>query len=365
MPKGSEDKMTKIATYKIQDWLFSEADGNFNIDLAESGIQFKSLHDLSTRENYPLNYSLDRGDDELRRILAELYDVELDQVMVTHGSQEALYLFYRSYLKAGDHVITFKPGWQQSWEVPINIGASVTAIQLRAENNYNISIDEVKNAINDNTRLLILNFPNNPTGASIDDYTLDALVDLCNLYGVRIINDEEYLTDYKKSVVTVCPESCSVSSLSKVYGFPGLRTGWFIGPKEIVKDLVNYRRYTTVSNSYLCEKLACQILKEKRKYIDYYDSLSREGLFELKKWTCKYPSLKLIEPQGTPFAYIAFPTSIDTNKFSRHLLAREQVLVMPAEVFEDKNAIRISFGRPLRILKTGLERITNVLEQLL
>lgn len=357
--------MAKIALYKIQDWLFSEAEGSFDIDLAESGIQYKSLHDLSTAQNYPLNYSLDRGDEELRTILTKLYNVDIDQVMVTHGSQEALYLFYRSYLKAGDHVITFKPGWQQSWEVPLNMGATVTAVQLRPENHYNLSIEDIKKAITDKTRLLILNFPNNPTGASIEKHTLMALIDLCQTHGIRIINDEEYLTDYQQSTVNLCSESCIVSSLSKVYGFPGLRVGWFIGPKDIVKDLVNYRRYTTVSNSYLCEKLACQVLNSKNEHIQHYKLLSLNGLSELRKWIQKYPSLSLMEPQETPFAYITFPSFVDTNQFAKDLLEQEQVLIMPAEVFEDKNAIRVSFGRPLQILQSGLKKMDQLLVKLL
>ena len=356
--------MAQIALYKIQEWLFSEAEGNFDIDLAESGIQYKRLHDLSVLENYPLNYSLDHGDEELRSILARLYNVGIDQVAITHGSQEALYLFYRSYLKAGDHVITFKPGWQQSWEVPLNIGATVTSVQLKPEYNYNLMIEDVEKVINDKTKLIILNFPNNPTGASIDKHTLIALITLCKKHGIRIINDEEYLTDYQESIVTLCPQSCAVSSLSKVYGFPGLRVGWFIGDKITVKNLVNYRRYTTVSNSYLCEKLACQVLNNKNKHIEHYNLLSQKGLLELKEWIQKHPSLKLIEPQGTPFAYISFPKSINTEKFTKDLLDQQQVLVMPAEVFEDSNAIRISFGRPLEILRAGFKKIDKVLEAL-
>ena len=357
--------MTKIALYKIQDWLFREAEGNFDIDLAESGVQYRCLNDLVTSENYPLNYSLDRGDEELRSILAALYNVKLEQIMVTHGSQEALYLFYRSYLKAGDHVITFKPGWQQSWEVPLNIGATVTSIQLGAEDNYCLSIESVKEAITDKTRLLILNYPNNPTGVSLDKLTLINLISLCEKHGIRIINDEEYLTDYQNSTVNFCSKSSIVSSLSKIYGFPGLRVGWFIGPKEIVEGLVNYRRYTTVSNSYLCEKFACQILRNKNKYIDSYHDISQKGLSELKRWIQKYPSLNLREPEGTPFAYITFPLSIDTNKFSKDLLMKQKVLVMPAEVFEDKNAIRLSFGRSVDILQIGFKRIDQVLEKIL
>jgi aspartate/methionine/tyrosine aminotransferase len=357
--------MPKIASYKIQQWLFTEAEGNFDIDLAESGIQYHWFHDLNLSENYHLNYSLDCGDFELRTIIAGLYKVDPDQVMITHGSQEALYLFYRSFLQQGDHIITFKPGWQQSWEVPEYIGALVTPIILRKEDHYQLNLEEVQKAITPQTRLIILNFPHNPTGQQIDKKTLNELINICTESNITIMNDEEYLTNYDNSIVHASPNSFSVSSLSKVYGFPGLRVGWVVAHRDIVKDMVNYRRYTTVCNSHLCEKLACQVLGQKNKYIQHYYQLIHEGLLELKNWLKKYPQLKLIEPKGTPFAYIVFPQTINTNVFTKYLLDKEQVLVMPAEVFDDEFAIRISFGRPLDILQAGLKKIDRALESFL
>jgi aspartate/methionine/tyrosine aminotransferase len=357
--------MQKIAPYKIQQWLFTEAEGNFQIDLGESGIQYNCFHDLDLSENYGLNYSLDHGNLNLRSIIASLYQVKVDQVMITHGSQEALYLFYRSLLSQGDHVITFSPGWQQSWEVPEYIGANVTILPLKKESNYSVIIEDVKNAITDKTKLIILNSPHNPTGYKIENKIIEELIKLCKTKNIQIINDEEYLTNYGESIVNKSPYCSAVSSLSKVYGFPGLRLGWFVGGGDIVKDMVNYRRYTTVCNSYLCEQLAGQVLLEKAKYINTYQELVENGLLELKNWIKKHPQLNLIEPQGTPFAYIVFPDSIDTNKFSKHLMYTHKVLVMPAEVFEDQFAIRISFGRPLEILKPGLDRISKALNEYL
>ena len=120
----------KISNYKIQDWLFQEADGKFEIDLAESGIQYHHFHDLDLTENYHLNYSLDSGDNTLRKIIADKYGVDFSQVMVTNGSQEALYILYQTLLNPNDHVITFSPGWQQSWDVPVALGAKVDVIDL-------------------------------------------------------------------------------------------------------------------------------------------------------------------------------------------------------------------------------------------
>lgn len=354
----------KISNYKIQDWLFQEADGKFEIDLAESGIQYHHFHDLDLTENYHLNYSLDSGDNTLRKIIADKYRVDFSQVMVTNGSQEALYILYQTLLNPNDHVITFSPGWQQSWDVPVALGAKVDVIDL-SNNNYELDLPTIQKYVTDQTKLLILNSPHNPTGKTICPVKLAEIKEYCGQKNIFVLNDEEYLTDYTQSIVNTKEFGYSgcVSSLSKIFGFPGLRVGWFVGPQEIISQMINYRRYITVCNSHLCERLAEQVLNNFDKYVNRYHNMASSGLEILKEWVDSHPELTLIEPQGTPFAYITVSKEFDTQEFSRRLLQQQKVLVMPAEVFDDKNAIRVSFGRPAEILQEGLRRISDALRE--
>jgi aspartate/methionine/tyrosine aminotransferase len=161
--------MIKIATYSIQQWLFDEAEGKFSIDLGESGIQFHHFHDIDLTENYDLNYSLDRGKLLLREQISNMYGVYKNNVVITNGAQEGLYLFYRSFLKSDDHVIVFSPGWQQSWEVPKTIGVQVSCINLKVKDYYRIDFNTLNKHINENTKLIILTNPCNPTGVSLSE----------------------------------------------------------------------------------------------------------------------------------------------------------------------------------------------------
>lgn len=354
----------RISNYKIQDWLFQEAEGKFEIDLAESGIQYHHLYDLDLSENYHLNYSLDSGDLKLRDLIANKYGVDFSEVMIANGSQEALYIFYQTLLNPGDHVITFSPGWQQSWDVPIAIGAKVDVVDL-SKHDYDLNLSILKPYLTEKSKLVILNSPHNPTGKTLSPQILSEIKDFCGSRGIFVLNDEEYLTDYTKSIVNAGEFGLSgcVSSLSKIFGFPGLRVGWFVGPKDVIDQMINYRRYITVCNSHLCERLAEQVLNNFDKYVIRYHNMASAGLEVLRKWTQNHTDLKLIEPQGTPFAYIVFPPHIDTQDFARALLQQEKVLVMPAEVFDDRHAIRVSFGRPVEILQEGLSRMTKVMSE--
>lgn len=354
-----------IATYKIQDWLFQEADGKFEIDLAESGIQYHFSHDLDLKTNYHLNYSLDSGDTLLRTKIAQQYGHSIRKVLLTTGSQEALYLFYRSFLRENDHVITLTPGWQQSWEVPKIMGATITSINL-ADHHYKFDVDILKESVCDRTKLLILNFPHNPTGMSLSQDQLNNIITFCQSKNIFVLNDEEYLLDQQKSITNnqLSDYVGCVSSLSKIYGFPGLRLGWFVGPELIVQKMINYRRYTSVCNSHLCERLAEQVVDDFPRYIERYEKMTQSGLELLTKWASEHSDyFKLLSPQGTPFAYLCFNKPMDTKLFAQTLLETQKVLVMPAEVFEDKNAIRVSFGREKDVLQEGLNRLSKALRE--
>ena len=353
---------SQISTYTIQQWLFDEAQGAFDIDLGESGIQYHHLRDLEPDPGFDLNYSQDRGDGRLRQAIGEMYGAGPENVIITHGSQEALYLFYECHLGPEDHVITFTPGWQQSWEVPVHLGAQVTKIALQQEDGYAIDWDAVSESMRDNTRLLILCSPNNPLGTALSESDWEQLERLRAKRGLPVLIDEEYLTDYRGSVFGRV-SGYAVSSLSKIYGFPGLRLGWLVGDREAVDRAVNLKRYTTVCNSSLCEQLALQVLANRPHYLERFARLCDGGLRLLRSWLKGQPSLSLVEPQGTPFAYLTYDGSGTSAELCRRLLREKGVLLMPAEVFEDRQAVRLTFGREPDILQPGLDRIGEVLSR--
>lgn len=348
---------TQIAPYTIQHWLFDEADGRFDIDLGESGIQHHHIEDLHICTNYDLNYCQDRGHLQLRQSVAEMYGVTCEQVAITNGSQEGLYLFYQSLLQKGDHVITFTPGWQQSWEVPCFLGAEVTKIPLKVEDGYRIDWQQVRDCVRSNSRLLILTYPNNPTGTALSHEDRQAVDELIQQKGMFVLNDEEYLTDYSSSFCHISGRTAVVSSLSKIYGFPGLRLGWLISDKDTVDAVVNMKRYTSVCNSSLCEYLAVQVLQRRQEFVDRYFRIQQDGLVYLQDWMASVDCMEMVPPQGTPFAYIQLQSPMSSMEFCRGLLEQERVLIMPAEVFEDQMALRISFGRHTDLLARGLEKV--------
>lgn len=352
-----------IATYSIQQWLFSDARGRYDIDLAESGVQFQKLADLSLDPEWGLDYSADRGIPELRAAVARLYgpgDPAGDRVIVTHGAQEALYLLYRSLLSAGDHVVTTSPGWQQSWEVPRHMGCDVTVIPWRPGTPFDT--EALARAVGPRTRVLVLNSPGNPSGCVLGPQEWEVVLDIARAHDLWVVNDEEYLLDFTGSVVARHPRAVSVSSLSKVYGLPALRLGWATGPAELIERMVNYKRYTTVSNSVVWERAATRVLAERERNVERYRSLVGPGLDRIREFAAAAgPRVRLVEPAGTPFAWLDTDLPVTSRALAERLLERERVLVMPAEVFGAESGLRVSFARPADVLDEGLDRLGKVI----
>ncbi len=298
-------------------------------------------------------------------MIANIYQVPQSQVLITHGSQEALYLFYRTYLSPTDHVITFTPGWQQAWEVPREIGCEVTTIPLAYDNHYQIELNKVIEHIRPETKLISIISPNNPLGIKIPEEILNELADICDKRGIFLLNDEEYHKNYPKSLIHLPGKTGISSSLSKVYGFPGLRIGWFIADKPIIENMRNYKRYTTVSNASLCEFLAIEILKKYQHYIQCYEHKISANFQIFSDFISRYPELDLIKPDGTPFAYVQLPNSCSSMLLAEKLLKKHRVLIMPAEVFSGENAIRVSFVRSPSILNEGLDKLGQIINETL
>ncbi|KAF3995936.1 aminotransferase class I/II-fold pyridoxal phosphate-dependent enzyme [Glaciimonas immobilis] len=346
-----------MQTYRIQDWVFKDALGRYDIDLGDSNAPCITLNSFGVLPPVVLDYGTDRGARHLREQVADLYGVSAEQIGIAHGAQEALYLIYRTLVKPGDHVITTGPGWQQSWEAPRAIGCSVSIVPYGL--GFNFDIAAIEAVIQNNTRAIVINAPCNPTGRMLSVTDRAALVRLVEERGLFLIADEEYLLDLKESLVHQSNNIVSVASLSKIYGAPGLRVGWLAATSAIVRDAMAYKHLTTISNSTLCETLGSLVLERQPHYILQYQGLMQQGLFILREWIQHHAIwVELVEPEGTPFAWVYLKSEETSLDFCRRVLKNSRVLLMPAEVFGEEKGLRITFARESEQLKVGLAGVS-------
>lgn len=341
--------------YQSQRWLFDTAVGRFDVDLSVSGIGSRSTAGLLAKVAHHAGYSLDRGSVQLRAAIAAAYRVDRECVAVTHGAQEAMYLLMASTLESGDSVAVHTPGWQQHTQLPERFGATMRHVP--AGDGDRLDLAALLKA-GRGARMMVLSSPHNPTGLMLDervslDELLPAVAD-----GLLVVNDEEYLTDYLRSTVHQLPGSCSVSSLSKIYGFAGLRVGWLVGPPEVVEACVNYRRYTTISNSPILEAAAVMVFDERERYVREYEQVVADRWPQFEQWAERQEWLRVRRPYGTPYAWCSYDLPVASDlRLCEYLLDCERVLLMPGSVFGAPDTLRITFTRPSAVLANGLSRV--------
>ncbi|MGX5184259.1 pyridoxal phosphate-dependent aminotransferase [Streptomyces avermitilis] len=350
---------TTVSTYPMRRWVFDDAAGRYDIDLGDSNLPCGTLDELTPLGGLELDYGHNRGIPRLRALVADLYGTDDDHVLITHGAQQALYLVYNALLRPGDQVITFRPGWQQSWDMPAVLGCRVDILDHRPD--LTVDVEAAAAVAGPDLRLIVVNTPCNPTGQRISDADLAALHTLAARTGAYLLLDEDYALELKDSAATRLERTISVSSLSKVYGFPGLRIGWLYGPPELVVACTERKFLSNIGNSVLCETLACDVLERRDHYTERYRTLTGEGLDVVRAWAARNTdAVRLTEPRGTPFAWFRLLTGEAPLDLCRRVLDTG-VLLMPGETLGGPDGFRLCFAREPHLISEGLRRLDPVL----
>ncbi|MFE3475593.1 pyridoxal phosphate-dependent aminotransferase [Streptomyces bacillaris] len=350
---------TTTGEYPMQKWVFEDAAGRFDIDLGDSNMIPGRLDQLSVPPGLELDYGHDRGIGALRDRVADLYGGDCASVLITQGAQQALYLVYASLLSPGAQVIVYRPGWQQSWDITADLGCRVDCAPYRDDLTFDV--EAAAALAGPGLRLIVANSPCNPTGRRIADSDLKGLLALAERHDAYLLLDEEYALDLRDSPAVGSDRVISVSSLSKVYGFPGLRVGWLYGPPEVVEGCARRKFLSTIANSVLCETLACDVLDHRDRYLRRYTEITRQGLDLVREFAhLNTDAVELVEPEDTPFAWLRLTTGERPLALCRRVLDAG-VLLMPGETLGAFDGFRICFARDPGAVAEGLRRLGPLL----
>lgn len=347
-------------------------------NLSESGVHPLLLEELLKFDDSSLeallktdlDYAHANGDPELRENIAQLYDgATLNNVMVTVGAIEANYIATQTLVNKGDEIVIMLPNYMQIWGISQNREYQVKTFSLLKENDWAPDLDKLEQIVSNKTRLIAICNPNNPTGYILKESEMKAIVKIADKSGAWILADEVYagaeqLTDVETpSFYGMYERVVAVGSLSKAYGLPGLRTGWLVGPQDVVDNIWARHEYLTLSTSMLSNKLAAlalssdvrpAIIQRTRDYI-------RKGYPVLKDWMDKQGILSSVPPQAAAISFIKYDLDINSIELTNRLVKEKKVLIVPGDHFGIDKHIRISFGLPKDYLLEGLSRIHELL----
>jgi aspartate/methionine/tyrosine aminotransferase len=309
-------------------------------------------------ESLALSYTETRGLPALREEIARTYDgLEPDDVMCFAGAEEGIYLAMRVLLEPGDHVVVLTPNYQAAETIPLDI-CTVTGVALRPEDGWALDVDTIERALRPETRLVSVNFPNNPTGAVPDPAAWERLVRLCDERGIRLFSDEVYrgLELDRPSLpqaTDLSPTALSLNVMSKAYGLPGLRIGWIACRDRAVLDkLERAKHYTSICNSAPSEILALIGLRARDRLLERNRGIVARNLPVFAEFFARRPHLFEFEaPQGGCVSFPRYAGPDGVEAMCTDLVDQAGVLLLPSSIYSSAltetpaDRFRVGLGR--------------------
>ena len=313
---------------------------------------------------------------EICNYLDRKYDLHYDPIeetLVTVGGSEAIDAAFRAMVDPGDEVLIPQPSYVSYLPCAVLADAVPVKINLKAENNFKLTKEELIESITAKTKILVLPFPNNPTGAIMDKAELAELVPIIIEHDLIVISDEIYseLT-YKGKHISIGSfpgmkeRTIVINGFSKAYAMTGWRLGYAVGPAQIIDQMTKIHQYAIMCAPTNSQFAAIEALKncdeDVNKMVEAYNQRRRYLLNAFQEM-----GIECFEPHG---AFYVFPSikkfGMTSEEFATKLLQEEKLAVVPGTAFGDSGEgfLRISYAYSLENLKTGLERIRRFVERL-
>lgn len=334
-------------------YLLSSSDCE-SLNVAEL-IQMADPECLKLWHDLRLGYTESKGHPLLRNEISNLYKEIKSEDIVVLAPEEGIFIALNALLSPGDHVIVIYPAYQSLYEIPKSIGCEVTKWSVYPENNqWSLNINFLQNSIKKNTKLIIINFPHNPTGFIPEESDFRNIVEIARKNNIYLFSDEMYRylefsgSHLHGSVGDLFENGITLSGLSKSFGLPGLRTGWLATKnKEILKKIENFKDYTTICNNALGEILAIVALRNKDQIVGRNLNLIRENLLFVKEFFIKHNNFfTWMEGKGSSVAFPLLTEVISAQEFCKKLIDRKSILLLPGSIFDyPGNHFRIGLGR--------------------
>jgi aspartate/methionine/tyrosine aminotransferase len=293
-------------------------------------------------------YSQSAGKTDLREAIAEMQGVPVDQVVILVGAAEALFIVFFLAAERGSNVIVPAPCFPSHRAVPESLGMEVRSYSLRPENSYQIDLDEVKRLADAKTKILVVNSPHNPTGATLSDEEMATLHDFAADRGIQFLSDEVYHPIYhgrETASAARLRHATVIGDFSKAFSLSGLRLGWIVEPDlERRKQYVNTREYLTISNAPMGEFFAEIAVRNRDKVWGRAREEARNNLLLLDRLIDEHRKvLNWVRPRGGMTGFPRLASGADARGFCEAAL-HQGLLLVPGDCWGVPDHFRVGFG---------------------
>ena len=359
----------QLKPFLLDAWL-DQYEHNIEFDLAASTgpkwtvNEILALAEEETRHhflNHKLAYSRPAGADRLREAIAEMQNVPVEAVQIVTGASEALVVLMWLAAESGANVIIPRPGFTTFSALPESLGVETRCYRVRRENGFRIDVEEIKRLVDAKTKLILVNSPHSPTGATMADEEMEALHDFAAERGIQLVSDEVYHPIYhgkpSKSAARL-PHATVIADMSKAFSLAGVRTGWMI--EHDAKRRQQYwtaRAYFSISNTTTGEILSEIAVRKRDAVLGKAQEMATRNLKLLAQFMDEHRDVvQWIPPQG---GMTAFPWLV-TGEYARPFCkaaAGQGILLAPGDCFDEPSHLRLGFAAAGDKFSIALDRL--------
>jgi aspartate/methionine/tyrosine aminotransferase len=337
----------------------------------EELLKMASPASMSLWQRLNLSYTESQGHPELRFEAAKQYRQVPPEGILIAAPEEAIFIAMQTLLRPGDQVVAVSPAYQSLHEIANSIGCDVIKWELvpNQAGSWHLDLDQLENSLTSRVRLLVINFPHNPTGFTLSGAELDKVVGLARKHGIFLFSDEMYrLLEYTPAmqlppVCDLYEKGISLSGLSKSFALPGLRIGWLASQDQtLMERWLEFKDYTTICNSAPGEILGLIALQNQEQIVQRNLDIIHANRTQAGQFFADHRHLfTWFSPNAGSVAFPKWLGRSSVEHFCQDVLEKQGVMIVPGSLFDfPGNHFRVGLGR--KNLPEGLEQLGEYLK---
>jgi len=359
----------QLKPFLLDIWLATyEHDIEFNLASSEGPRwTMNEILNLASEEererfmNHKLAYSRPAGAEGLRAAIADMQDVAVDTVQVVTGASEALVILMWLAAEPGANVILPRPGYPPFSALPESLGIEIRYYAVRKENDFRIDLEEIRQLVDRNTKLILVNSPHNPTGGTISDAEFDSLHEFTASRQIQLVSDEVYHPIYHGQPTRSAsrlPHATVIHDFSKAFPLSGVRTGWMIEHDAKRRERYwNARTYFSISNNTAGEMLAEIAMRRRDIVLGKTQQTATRNLRHLARFMSEHrETLGWIPPRGGVTAFPWLLSGENSRAFCQ-AAAEQGILLAPGDCWDEPSHLRLGFAATTDKFPDALERL--------
>jgi len=354
----------KFEPIKYLEWFKTKKDVKF--DLCRSSVASCLFQELDLNiSQIELTGKNEYGYIPLLEAIGERFDVPAEQVVSTVGTSHALFVACAALLEKGDRVLVEDPAYEPLVAVPRSFEAEIVRFKRTFSSGYGIDLENIKNLMSPDVKLVILTNLHNPSGAFLSHDDLNAVAELAAANGAWVLIDEiylEFLSGEKRTTSFHLGDNIlALSSLTKVFGLGGLRCGWILAPERLVRKFRHVIDFMNVEGAYIADLISFEAFKQLDKIKERNSVGIGRNLSLIRDYIAREPRLSWVEPDNGVVCLPRIDSEVAGNELAGLLRRSFDTGVVPGRFFGRPAHFRIGFGVETSVLAEGLSRIEKTL----